>query len=115
MRHQLKPIAASQRRTADCLNQILFRTWRLIVVNRRWAAGKDQTFWLMRLNLICGRVEGQNLGIHSCFADASRNELSVLRAKVEYDYSFVIAVQKRDPHVPLNVKTRNELRESFGL
>jgi hypothetical protein len=43
-------------------------------------------------------VEGKNLAIHARFAYAASNELSVLRAKVEYDYSFMgIGWQKRKP------------------
>jgi hypothetical protein len=43
----------------------------------------------MRLNLFGGRIEWKNLAIDSGFADATRDELSVLGTKVEYDYSFV--------------------------
>ena len=34
-------------------------------------------------------MEGQNFAIDARFANAPRDQLSVLRAKVEYDYSFV--------------------------
>jgi hypothetical protein len=43
----------------------------------------------MRLNLFGGRIEWEDLAIDSRFSHATRDELSVLGTKVEYDYSFV--------------------------
>ena len=60
-----------------------------MVIDRRWAAGKYEPSRLARPNIIRVSVERNYLAINAGFADTARNQLSVLRTKVEYDYGFV--------------------------
>ena len=49
------------------------------------AAGKDERRGVHSANLVGRDVAGDNLGIHVKVADATGNELTVLRTKVEYE------------------------------
>ena len=49
------------------------------------AAGKDERRGVHLANLVGRDVAGDNLGIHVEVADATGNELTVLRTKVEYE------------------------------
>lgn len=62
---------------------------RAFVINRGRAAGKNQAFRIARANFCGGRIERQNLAVNSSFPNATRDQLSVLRAEVKYDYGFV--------------------------
>jgi hypothetical protein len=66
------------------------RFGRVVVVNGRRPAGKDQTAGRFRVNSIDGRVERKNLAVNTRFSDATRDELCVLRSEVKYYYGFMI-------------------------
>ena len=54
-------------------------------IHRSRAAGKDERRGVHLANLVGRDVAGNNLGIHVEVADATGNELTVLRTKVEYE------------------------------
>ena len=54
-------------------------------IHRSRAAGKDERRGVHLANLVGRDVAGDNLGIHVEVADATGNELTVLRTKVEYE------------------------------
>src|SRR6185436_9349335 len=71
---------------------------RAFFIDGSGTAWKDEAARLNRLNLALRCIERKNLAIDAGLADAPRDQLSVLRTKVEYDYSFVtFSRQKRKP------------------
>ena len=54
-------------------------------IHRSRTAGKDERRGVHLANLVGRDVAGNNLGIHIEVADATGNELTVLRTKVEYE------------------------------
>src|SRR5713226_7013329 len=66
-----------------------------MVIDRRWSPRKDQSSRLARPDIIRAGVERNYLAINARFADPSRDQLSVLRTKVEYDYGFVTCPQQK--------------------
>src|SRR5687767_11497509 len=70
-REDLKPVADSQRRTVDRLEQLWIGFGRLSVVNRRRAAGEDQTFRRTRVDGFDGSVERKDLAIYAGLSNAA--------------------------------------------
>ncbi len=59
--------------------------WSVLGIHRSRAAGKDERGGVHLANLVGRDVAGDDLGIHVEVADATGNELTVLRTKVEYE------------------------------
>src|SRR2546423_11734403 len=89
VRNEVKSIANPEYRRMIGRNQSGHQTRGVVVIDRRWAARKYQPARLPRPNIIRVGVERNYLAINAGFADTARNQLSVLRTKVEHDYGFV--------------------------
>src|ERR1700742_1366953 len=84
MRNELQPIADAQHRLAQSKHGgIGIR--RIGVIDRTWATGEDDTERLIALNFRKLRRAGQHDGKDILLANAARDELSVLRAKIQDD------------------------------
>ncbi len=59
-------------------------------------AGQDDAFGVQRGDFLRRGVEAQDLRIHVALADAARNDLRVLRAKVKDDNLFVHEIKNRN-------------------
>src|SRR5678815_376150 len=88
-RKNLEPVTDTERWTVDRFEQLRMRFGRVVVINGRRSAGKDQTARRFRVNSIDGRVERKNLAVNTRFSDAPRDELCVLRSEVKYYYGSV--------------------------
>src|SRR5207249_7748613 len=79
--HQLHPVANSQHRHSEFPNAGVALRCALAVHTGRPATQDDAG----RVDFRCGRIVPENLRKHLALADASRDDLRVLRAEIEDD------------------------------
>ena len=89
MRNEVQSITDSQNRNAKLQYAFVGRRG-IIVVNRTGATGQDDSSGRIAFDFIQGRCAGKHYREDALFADASRDQLRVLRAKVEDDDGFGI-------------------------
>ena len=77
-----KSVADSEHRNAQ-LEDSGISGRSIFVIDRRWTAGKNDADRRITSNLIKLAIAGKNDGEDILFADAARDELRILRAKVE--------------------------------
>ena len=56
---------------------------RTAFVNARWAAGEDNAIWWRGRNCLCRSIEADNLRVDLKLANATANDLGVLRTEIE--------------------------------
>ncbi len=82
MRQQLHPIANAKHRQTGT-QQILGQCRRIVLIDRRRAAGENVATRLNGLHRLSRRIPGEKLAIDLHLAHPPRNQLRILRAKVE--------------------------------
>jgi hypothetical protein len=82
MDHELQPVADPQHGQTE-FEYALVRGGSIFVVNRAWAPGEDYPHRRIATNFLKASSAGKNDGKDVLFADAARNELRILRSKVE--------------------------------
>ena len=88
LREQLHAEANAEHRHAEAENGLV-RQRRVLGINRRRPAGKNDAAGLERGDFGGGRVVAQDGGIDVALADAARDDLGVLRPKIQNDDLFV--------------------------
>ncbi len=82
--HELQAVADAQHRQSE-VQDALVRWRRIGVVDGRRPAGQHDAGRMIAFDFVEGRVAGKDDGEDVLFADAARDELRILRAKVEDD------------------------------
>ena len=82
--HELQAIADPEHRYAEIENPLVGDRG-ILVVNRRRAAGQHDAYRRIAADFLQPGITGKNDGEDVLFADAARNELRILRTKIEDD------------------------------
>src|SRR5215469_9799016 len=82
--HELQPITDAEHRQSEMQDTVVSRRC-IDVVNRRRPTGQHNTGGTITLDFVERSVTGKNDGEDALFADAARDELRILRTKVEDD------------------------------
>jgi hypothetical protein len=88
VRHDLVPVADAQDGQAG-VEQVVGTARRLDFVHRRRTTGEDNALGIVGENFLHGGVVGHDLAVHPARAHLARDELGVLRAKVQHNNRLV--------------------------
>ncbi len=110
-RHRLHAIADAEQRTAAV--EYTFRcTWRLAFRRRLRATGEDDALRCELRNLVRIVIPSPDFAVHADLADATRNQLRVLRAEVEDQDLVAVDVLHRDSGSGLGTRDWEKLFSS---
>src|SRR5205823_1554870 len=84
MGDELQTVADAEHRLV-IVEDAVVNVWRIGVIDRTWAAAQDYAGRIVALDLVPGCIARQHDGEDVEFADATRDQLCVLRAEVEDD------------------------------